>query len=318
MRRRSLLALGLFGVTGVGGSGGCTGLTPPDIESLTIAAGPVGSVYYTLGEALAKAAREEWGISTHVLTTTESVDNLRYVGEGEAEVGFATVDTCVLARQGDYPFDAGQPIAALGGLYEDFLHIVVRADSPILLVSDLAGQVISTGPVDSGTQIIANRVLNAAGLFKLPQPKDLSIVEACRALAAGQIEAFFNLGGVPTPEIVKLSQQVPIRVLSVPEELIKLQDIYGWTYFSRSIQPHLYDLKDEVETIGIPNVIVVRDDMPDTTAYRFTELLFAAKQRLAQAHPEAGRLDQRSALATYSVPLHPGAAAYYRQTKPLV
>jgi TRAP transporter TAXI family solute receptor len=317
MRRRDVLALGFLAATGAGGSSGCAGLTPPDIDSLTIAAGPAGSVYYTLGTALAKAAQEEWGISTHVLTTMESVDNLRYVGEGEAEIGFATVDTCVLARDGDYPFDAGQPIVALGGLYEDYLHIVVRADSEIFLVSDLAGRVVSTGPVDSGTQIISNRVLEAARLFGVPH-KDLSIVEASGALAAGQIDAFFSLGGLPTPEIVKLARQLPIRMLSVPAELIKMQDIYGWAYLSRSIQPHIYDLRDEVETIGIPNVIVVRDDIPETTAFRFTELLFAAKQRLAQAHPEAGRLDQRSALATYSVPLHPGAAGYYRRSKPLV
>ncbi|GIH06485.1 C4-dicarboxylate ABC transporter substrate-binding protein [Rhizocola hellebori] len=313
MKRRTALALALLATTG----SACSRLDPPDIEHLTIAAGPEGSVYYTLGKALAKAAQDEWGMPTHVLTTTESVDNLRYVGEGEADLGFATVDTCVLARLGDYPFDAGQPVNALGGLYEDYLHIVVRADSAILAVSDLLGKVISTGLGDSGTQIVSSRVLEAARLFGMPH-LELSIVEASQALAAGRIDAFFSLGGVPTPEIAKLAQQLPIRVLPVPAELIKMQGIYGWTYLSRSIQPGIYQLKTEVETIGIPNVIVVRDDIPDTTAYRFTELLFAAKQRLAQAHPEAGRLDQRSALATYSVPLHPGAALYYRQAKPLV
>jgi TRAP transporter TAXI family solute receptor len=312
VKRRAALALALIAATG-----GCSALTPPDIEHLTIAAGPVGSVYYTLGEALAKAAQEEWGIPTHVLTTTESVDNLRYVGEGQADIGFATVDTCVLARQGDFPFDSGQPVAALGALYEDYLHIVVREDSNIFTVADLAGRVISTGPAESGTQIISTRVLEAAQLSGMERQK-LSIVEASHALAAGTIEAFFSLGGVPTPEIVKLARQVPIRVLSVPGELIELQEIYGWTYLSRSIQPGIYRLPVEVATIGIPNVLVVRDDIPETTAYRFTELLFAAKQRLEQAHPEAGRLDQRSALATYTVPLHPGAASYYRKAKPLV
>ncbi len=313
MKRRSALALMLAAT-----AGGCTSRTPPDVEQLTIAAGPAGSVYNTLGQALAQAVRQEWGITPHVLTTTtESIDNLRYVGEGGADVGFATVDTCVLARRGDYPFTSGQPIVALGGLYEDYLHIVVRAESDIQAVADLKGRVISSGPPDSGTAIIAARVLRAANIGGVPR-KELSIVDAAQGLAQGTIDAFFSLGGVPTPEITKLAQQISIRVLSVPAELIELQDIYGWAYLSRSISAGIYHLKAGAETIGIPNVIVVRDDMPEVTAYRFTELLFKAKQRLAEAHPQATRLDERSALATYSVPLHPGAIRYYRQAKPLV
>ena len=313
MRRRSALALML-----AASAGGCTSRTPPDVEQLTIAAGQVGSAYHALGLALAEAVRHEWGITAHVLNTvTESIDNLRYVGEGGADISFATVDACVLARRGDYPFFSGQTVVTLGALYEDYLHIVVRAESGIQAVADLKGRAISTGPPDSGTAIIATRVLQAANISGTPR-KELSIVDAALELARGGIDAFFSLGGVPTPEIAKLAQQIPIRVLSVPAELIELQDIYGWAYLSRSISAGIYHLKAGAETIGIPNVIVVRDDMPEVTAYRFTKLLFTAKQRLAQAHSQATRLDERSALATYSVPLHPGAVRYYREAKPLV
>jgi TRAP-type uncharacterized transport system substrate-binding protein len=70
--------------------------------------------------------------------------------------------------------------------------------------------------------------------------------------------------------------------------------------------------------LGVRNVLVVRRDLPERTAYRLTELLFAAKRELASAHDEARRLDPRSALATFPVPLHPGASAYYRESKPMV
>ncbi len=310
MKRRSALVLALAA------AGGC-GRPRPAIEQLTIAAGPPGSVYHSLAKVLAQAAEEEWGLSTHILHSSESVDNLRYVGEGRAELGFATVDTCVLARQGDYPFPSGQQVQALAGLFENYLHIVVRADSDIQEVTRLAGRAIATGPGDSDTSFIAIRVLDAARLEPI-HGIELSIPDACKALARKEIDVFFALGGVPLPELVDLAKQMPIRLLTVPSELIELQDFYGWSYLSRTIQPGIYQLKSEVQTISIPNVLVVHEELPEMTAYRLTELLFSVKQRLAQAHPQVSRLDERSALATYSVPLHEGAARYYRHAKPLV
>jgi len=73
----------------------------------------------------------------------------------------------------------------------------------------------------------------------------------------------------------------------------------------------------EVETVGVRTVLVVRRDLPDRAAYAVAELLFAAKPRLVATYAEARRTDPRSAVETYPLALHPGAARYYRDAKPM-
>ena len=95
-----------------------------------------------------------------------------------------------------------------------------------------------------------------------------------------------------------------------------LRTSYGDFYTERSIPATMYGLGRETATIGVPNFLVVREDMPEATAYALTRLLFTAKPTLVAAHPEALHLDQRAALDTFPLRLHPGAARYYREAKP--
>jgi TRAP transporter TAXI family solute receptor len=289
---------------------------PPD--RFVIATGPAGSVDDSLGHALAKVAKRKWGVDARVATTAASVENLRLVAKGSADVAFATVDASVAAMQGDAPFDSALPIVALAGLYDDYLHVVVRADSRIEQVGDLNGLVVSTGPLGAGTGIVVARVLEAAGLgIDRIDRRNLSTADAAEALRSGAIDAFFVTGGLPTPDVATLATRLPIRLLSLADELDEVQQRYGELYLARSMPTGTYGLDHEVRTLGIRNVIVVRGDMPEATAHWATELLFAAKAEMVLAHREARRLDRRSAVATSPLPLHPGAQRYYLESKPM-
>jgi TRAP transporter TAXI family solute receptor len=290
---------------------------------LVIAGGGAGDVYSALARALADAARDELTDDVQVLDTEGSVENLRAVAEGEADVGFATVDAAFLAAHGDDPFTNALPVVALGRLYDDYLHIVVRADSQIGQVGDLNDRPISTGPKGSGTHIITSRVTKASGLdISRFTERELTLARSTEALASGEIDGLFVTGGLPMPALVDLSERTPFRLLTLRDEIDDLQAEHGEIYQARTIAAtRTYDIPDDVEqppevdTLAVTNVLVVRRTLPEETAYRLTELLFAAKPRLVAAHEEARRLDRRSALATYPVQLHPGAADYYRDHK---
>jgi uncharacterized protein len=316
MRRAVLAALALA----VLAAGGCTAPDPPPVNRLVIATGGQGGVYYTLGHAYAAAAGERWGVAVDVLTTAAAVENLQLIAAGKADVAFATADAAALAAFGQKPFAGPVPLVALAGLYDDYLQIVVRADSAVRAVADLRGARVSTGSANSGTEIVARRVLEAAGLDEAADIKRhrMSAAASADALHANRIDAFFFTGGLPTPAVAELARKTPIRILPVAEEMATLQDRYGDFYLTRSIPASTYPgLDGEIATLGIANVLVARRDLPERAAFELTALLFEAKPRLAAAHAEGRRLDRRAALATYPVPLHPGAARYYRETKSL-
>jgi TRAP transporter TAXI family solute receptor len=285
---------------------------PPGIAHLVIAAGPAGEVNHALGQALADAARQRWATATEVLTTAGGVANLKLVGDGKADVAFADADAAE-------PFESdGVRIAALARLYDDYVHLVVSAKSTYTTVADLKDTTVSVGTRESGTDIAAGRILDAANIRgTVDERRNLSDVDAAKALEHEQIAAFAINGGLPTPLLVDLARRFPIRVLPIPGEVAELQDRFGEVYLDRSIPANTYGNRAEVPTVGIPTLLVVRQDLPEDTAFQLTELLFAARSRLIQAHPEARRLDPQSAPATYPVPLHEGAKAYYRRVKPM-
>jgi hypothetical protein len=315
LRRRAFGALLVLLLLSPGTATACTGGRPAAPDRLVIAAGPADDVYQVLGGALAEAARRSWSAEVDVLTTDGSVRNLQLVAEGQADVGFATVDAAADAISGNLPFLTALPVQALARLYDDYLQVVTLADGDIRELADLAGRRVSVGVANSGVDITANRVLRAEGV-ELGSGARHSPATSARALAAGEIDAFFVAGGLPTPVVSDLAAATPIRLLSMPELAAGLQDQYGEYYQAQTIPAGTYDLESEVETVGVPTILVVRRDLPEDTAYRLTELLFSAKSRLVEAHVEARRLDHRSAPATFPIELHPGAQRYYRGEKP--
>jgi hypothetical protein len=294
----------------------CDRTEPAPVDRLVIATGADDSVYDRLGRALVSVARDRWGVDARVRATAGSVENLRLVAAGEVDVAFTTVDVAAAAVHGDHPFDSAASIVALAGLYDDYLHVVVRADSDITQISDLSGLTMSAGPAESGTDIVAARILEAAGhgIHNIERSY-LDAADSAEALRAGEIDGFFVTGGLPTSAVADLARHLPIRVLSAREEVREIQQRQPDLYLARSIPPSTYGLDGEVETLGIRNVLVVRWDMPERVAHWITELLFAAKSDMARAHEEARRLDSRAAVATHPLPLHPGAARYYLESK---
>ncbi|MBO2451476.1 TAXI family TRAP transporter solute-binding subunit [Actinomadura barringtoniae] len=291
----------------------------PPVRRLIVASGGEGGVYHALGTAFGVTATRRWRADVRVLTTAASAENLRMLADRRADVGFATVDTAALALRGDPPFTGKVPVAALAGLYDDYLQIVVPADGPLRSVGDLRGRRVSTGAPGSGTEIVAERVLGAAGIDidKGVQRRRWAAARSSAGLADGEIDAFFFTGGLPTPAIAELAATHKIRILSLGRLVGELQRRYGDVYLARTIPGNTYALGEEVTTIGIVNVLAVRADMDPAEAEALTELLFDEKRTLIGAHTEARRIDQRTALVTFPVPLHPGAVRYYRRSKVL-
>jgi TRAP transporter TAXI family solute receptor len=295
---------------------GCGGPPQPPWR-LVIATGGQEGVYYAYGEGLAGVARERLpGARPQVISTPASVENLRLVGEGRADVAFTLADSAALAFEGRAPFTERVPVVALARLYEDYTHLVVAADSSIRRLVDVKGRVVSLGAAGSGTELIATRLLTVAGMEQGDvRVRRLQIGDAADALRDGRVDAFFFDGGLPTGAIAELARVMPIRLIDLSAYVEPLRRRYGAFYEERSIFASAYGLDGQVRTVGVPNYLVVNASMADERAYQLTRLLFTRRDELAAVHPEALHLNRRSAVSTDPLPLHPGAMRYYREAK---
>jgi TRAP transporter TAXI family solute receptor len=288
---------------------------------LSIATGGTAGVYYPYGGGIAKILTENLpGVQATAEVTAASVDNLKLVRDGKADLAFSLADSLADAVAGRGVFDgAPLPVVALAVLYTNYTHIVTLAASPMVRVADLRGRIVSTGSPGSGTEIIAFRTLEAAGLD--PQRdirrQGLSASESAGALKDGKIDAFFWSSGIPSPAVQDLSHTPGLSIRLIPSDdvLPALQSRFGASLYGRVELPaSTYPgVTASVPVVGVTNVLVANRAMDERLARDITRLLFEKQGELAGIHPEARKLSLASAVSGSPAPFHPGAIAYYRE-----
>jgi hypothetical protein len=300
----------------------CSDSGQPRARFLSIATGGTGGVYYPYGGGLAKVLNENLpNVRATAEVTAASVDNLKLIRDGRADIAFVLADTLADAVAGRGPFD-GRPVpaASLAVLYSNYTHIVTTAASGITSIADLRGKTVSTGAPGSGTEVIALRVLRAAGLDpdRDVTRQGLGASESAGALKDGKVAAFVWTGGLPTAAIQDLahSQGITIRLLASAGAIPVLQRQYGDLYFPLEIPAGAYRGVDQaVPVVGVANVLVVNRSMPDDLAHDITRVLFEKKSELAAIHPEAAHLSLDRAAVGSPAAYHPGALTYYAEQK---
>ena len=285
---------------------------------LSIATGGTGGVYAVYGGGLADTiSRNLEGYRATAETTSASVDNMKLVARKDSDIAFTLADTAIDAVEGRESFDEPLPIRALGAIYTNYTQVATVAGKDISTVEDLRGKRVSVGDPGSGTEVIALRVLEAAGLDpdKDIDRNQLGVDESVNALRDGSIDAFFWSGGLPTAAVTDLATTEDLRLVPTAKYTQALRDKYGEAYQEDSIPKDTYKgLPADVPTVGVPNLLVVHEEMDEGLAHDLTELLFAQKERLVAVHPEAKKLDpQRAQDVVEPVQLHPGAERYYEE-----
>jgi len=229
-------------------------------------------------------------------------------------------DTLDDAIHGRGPF-AKLPVKArtLAVLYPNYTQVATVEGKGINRLADLRGRVVSTGSPGSGTEVIAFRVLRAAGIDpdKDIRRQGLTVNASVDALKDGKIDAFFWSGGLPTASLLDLASTIGItaKLLSNDEVLPKLQEQFTpGLYFRLVIPKGTYPgVNYDSGSVGVANALVVKDTMTDELAYELTKVLFDRQPDLAAIHPEAKKLNVDTAVHGSPAPFHLGAIRYYEE-----
>lgn len=312
---KSALAVGL-GVFLPPALSACTGGDRPEI--LVVAGGEPGGFYLEFSTLLA-AALERHGVAAHAraVATGGSLDNIAELRAGRAAFAVALADAAAHAG-GDTT-----EIAAVGKVYENYVHCVVRKDSGIRDVSGLAGRRVAVGQPGSGTSLTTPRLLEAAGLGTSTDGtapaagaaavENLGLNDGIAALKAGTVDALFWSGGVPTAAIAAAQQEVALGLLDLSGLLPELRRRYGGMYDRVLIPEGSYPGVPAVWTVGAPNLLLCRRDLDNATVERTVQLLVhSAGELIPQSTLGVQFLSAESLINTAGVALHPAAAGAYR------
>jgi len=290
-------------------------------KTISIGTGGTGGVYYPLGGGIANVLSKTIpGLQATAEVTGGSVDNLKLIGAGRSEVGFSMVDAALDADKGQDKFKgAPVPVRTLMVLYPNQMHVVSVEGTGIEKISDLKGKRVSTGSGGSATEVMAFRVIEAAGLDKDKDMKRerLGVAESVNALKDRKIDAFFWVGGLPTAAVTDLGATpgVKIKLIDHADLAAKMNAKYGNLYAGSTIKAGTYpgQTTDNQNTV-VWNILVSNANMPDQMAYDIVKTIMDKQSDLIAVHGEAKNFAMENQVKDYSpIPWHPGAVKYFKE-----
>ena len=291
---------------------------PASAQQLSIATGGTGGVYYPIGGGFAEMINNHIdGAQATAEVTGASVENMGLIMRGDADLALVLADTAYQAYTGTGDFDGRQieNTRAPASVYPNAVQLVTLAESDIQSIADLAGKRVSVGAPGSGTELNARALLEANGVnYEDFTPQRLNFNETADAIRDGDIDAGFWSVGPPTSSILNLAATRDIRLIGLSdEEIANAQEVEA-VFAPYELAAGMYDGMDEaVQTIGIPNVLVVNADMDEELAYQLTQLLFENTDELIAVHPAANDTTVEFTMESTPVPLHPGALRYFEE-----
>jgi TRAP transporter TAXI family solute receptor len=286
--------------------------------TIAIATGGTGGVYYPLGGGMANVLSKHvpnWAATARV--TGGSVDNLKLIGSQQSEVALVMVDAAVDALKGEDKFK-GAPVdlRTLMILYPNCMHVVSIEGTGVNTLADIKGKRVSTGAPGSATEVMAFRVIEAAGLNKDKDMRRerLSVAESVNALKDGKIDAFFWVGGLPTSAVTDLGATpgVKIKLIDHADVVDKMNQKYGGIYSTGLIPAKLYPGQEQPNKIAVvQNILIANAKMPDDVAYNIVKTFIEQRDELIAVHGEAKAITLENQTPKGSpIPWHPGALKY--------
>ena len=276
--------------------------------SLRLGTGGTGGTYYSFGNSLQQLASQSYSLNLEVKPTAGSAANLRLIDGGFLNLAIVQSDSLYRADQDMMSF------AAVAGLYTEACQIVVLKNSSIETIYDLIGKKVSVGEQESGVLKNAQEILLAHGIsIEMIEPVYISFSESAAMLEKGEIDCFFCTASAPVKAVTALSEQIPIRLLSIPQEIQKnMLSIYNG-YISCTVPKGTYTGQDyDIYTLGVKAVLLARTDVKKEDVSNITGLLFKYADILSNATGIKVLSDKEYATEDIPVPFHTGAAEYYR------
>jgi hypothetical protein len=290
-------------------------------QNISIATGGTGGVYYPLGGGMAAMlSKYVPGIQATAEVTGGSVANLQLIGTGKPYLGMTMADATLDAYKGEDKFKGKPvPVRTLLIMYPNRMHVVTIEGTGINSLKDLKGKRVSTGSGGSATEVMAFRVIEAAGLDKDKDMKRerLGVSESVNAVKDRKIDAFFWVGGIPTAAVTDLAATpgVKMKLIDHGDLAEKMNAKYGKLYAPSKIKAGSYPGYDKDNSITeVWNLIVTGDKMSNEDAYTIVKTLVEKKADIVAVHKEAESFSLDNQVQERSpIPFHPGALKYFKE-----
>ncbi|MEZ9505765.1 TAXI family TRAP transporter solute-binding subunit [Vibrio cyclitrophicus] len=297
-------------------------------RSYILATASTGGTYYPVGVALATLSKVKLAPKQHfslaAISSAGSGENVKLLNENEAQFAILQGLYGAWAWQGLGPYEKSgrqTQLRSVSMLWQNVEHFIVRSDlAKTGTVSDLEylnGKKFSIGKKNSGTENSGRQIMQ--GLSVDPEQFKLAFMGyggSASALQNGTIDGMNTPAGVPVGAVTQAFAALgeDIQILSFTDAQIKQAngDYNIWTKYE--IPANTYPGVDKpITTIAQPNFLAVREDISEEDVYQLTKAIYENLPFLQGIHKATKAMALEKGIAGLPVPLHPGAARYYKE-----
>ena len=306
-----------------------------EMKFFKIASGSAGGTYFPMAGILANAISSPPGsrpcdkggacgvpnLVAIAMSANGSVANVNSIQSGAVESGFVQSDVAYWAYTGTGVFEGKEPMKKLrviANLFPEHIHVVVRKDSPFKTVEDLRGKRIGIGLQASGAKVGAVLILEAHGMKENVdyQAEYLNSQQSIDRIRDNQLEAMITVTGYPQAAISELASTVGARLLPIAQDKANAVKKKAPFYYDEVIPAGVYEgIDSDTPTVAVGAQWLVSSEVDDELVYGITKALWNDNSRklLDNGHAKGKAVQLKTALDAIGIPLHPGAARFYKE-----
>jgi len=298
-------------------------------RSYLLATATTGGTYYPVGVAIATLTKvklqPKQKISMSAINSAGSGENVKLLRDNEVQFAILQGLFGYYAWNGKGPIENDGPqkeLRSVSMLWQNVEHFTILAEKAktgtIADIENLKGERMALGKKNSGTIgsnkfLLGNLGIDAETAFEMVYG---GYGPSADALQNGQIAGLGIPGGAPTGAITRVMAAMgdKIKILDFTDEQLKKAD-GGFDLYTRYvIKAGTYPGQDkDINTIAQPNFLAVRADVDEDAVYMITKTIYENLPFLNAIHKATKAMALEKSLAGLPMPLHPGAAKYFKE-----
>jgi uncharacterized protein len=302
-------------------------------EEIKFGAMPLGSIWYVFAASFAKHIQPALpaGSKVDIIARGGGIGNPIIVNEKKADVALANVVTSVWAMEGDADIYKGKKYpeirSLLGGLNEvwlvgmlteeyikrtgnDTMEKALTSKQPPRIIMKPAGSTVppSVRLLMEGLGLSFDKYKAAGG-----QIIQVDVGQIPTMMRDGRADLYFESASPGHPATVETSTTVALRFLDLPEKSLAHMAKNGLKVVS--VPEYFKGQKGPVKAVDFGTNLIAHKDMPEEIAYAITKAVIENRDAIVAENKAMQNFVARDAWKPENngIPLHPGAARYYKE-----
>jgi TRAP transporter TAXI family solute receptor len=291
---------------------------PASAQQLTFMTGPQGGVWVPLGGALKGMWEKAVPALNITITPGAGIANVRGVDEKKAQIGMSNSSSAVDGQLGKAPYKAKTTnVCQLANLYPQYFQVVAQKNANIKSFKDIKGKRLVTQPRGNTAEVLTGTVLQLNGMTYDDLSKanfQAGYTDAVSMMKDGHVDVFTLGTAAPSSAVMDLANSRDVALVPVDDETMKGMREMNPAYNKLMIKAGTYPGQDtDVPAIGYFTHVIVACDLPDDLVYTMVKTMAENIPDMAAVSSSMSNLTPQVMATEMGVPLHPGAAKYYKE-----